>query len=142
MILFMLIYTLIGFFLLMYSVKISNLIFSISIIIWVLCSSITPVIMSNKLSNEKINIYSRQITEIKVKQYDIKDKNSKEYKENENKLADLIIQYNDEVNRYNDILKEDKEKFILFRWYFDEKEKEFYPLEVTTEYVAPDYYKG
>lgn len=114
-------------------------------IIWTGLLSVILILFSlctNKITNLENNItnYEEKIIEIKAEQYDIKNRNSEEYKKNEDKIIDLTIKYNDEVSKYNNILKKDKEKFILFRWHFNTKEKEFYPLEVTTEYVAPDYY--
>lgn len=98
----------------------------------------------NKLSNieNKINNYKQQILETKVEQYDIENKGIEEYKKNEEKLMDLYVKYNDEVSNYNNILKKDKEKFVIFRWYFDKEELNLNDFKVTTEFIAPDFYKG
>lgn len=106
---------------------ISNIFLVLSSSVFVISMFIIITYPYTKLPNiDKLENYEEEILILQAKQNNIKDKDLKEYEENEEKIKKLYEKYNKDATRYNRIIEKDEEKLFIFRWYPDEEKIKLY----------------
>ena len=118
-------------------------------IIWIFLLLLIPPILLipahsvvNKM--EYIENTQEKIKELKVEYYDLekKDGNQEKLQKKESEIRKMEEKLIKSVDKYNEILEKDKQRFVLFKLYFFREKIVLDEIEITDQYIVPDYYKG
>lgn len=118
-------------------------------IIWIILLLLIPPILlipSSFIINKEAPIENTQekIKELKVEYYNLekKDGNQEKLQKKEKEIRRMEEKLIKNVDKYNEILEKDKQRFVLFRLYFFREKIVLDEIKTNNQYVVPDYYKG